>query len=138
MPKPSSKFCMRLGLLGVLLGALVLPLTTLALGSSVPLYVSEELDDKSALVPLSPQTKALFDYLEGALQFQFEIRRVPWKRAVESAQNGEGMIFGISKTQERLRQLASPYLSILSKPCSLLAVKAIFVLNPCMILREKL
>ncbi|MCX7217651.1 MAG: transporter substrate-binding domain-containing protein [Burkholderiales bacterium] len=106
MPKPSSQFCMRLGLLGVLLGALVLPLTTQALGPNVPLYVSEELDDKSAVVPLSPQTKALFDYLEDALQFQFEIRRVPWKRAVESAQNGDGMIFGISKTPERLRQLA--------------------------------
>ncbi|MFZ6751392.1 substrate-binding periplasmic protein [Undibacterium sp. Ren11W] len=102
MPKPSSRLLVRIHQ-GLLLGALSLPLTTVA--AVVPLFMSEELDEKSNLVPLSIQTNALLSYLEQALHFQFEIRRVPWKRALESAQNGEGLIFGISKTQERQRKL---------------------------------
>lgn len=102
MPKPRNRLLVRIRL-GLLLGVLSLPLATAA--TLVPLYMSEELDEKSNLVPLSIQTNALLSYLEQALHFQFEIRRVPWKRALENAQNGEGLIFGISKTEERLRKL---------------------------------
>jgi polar amino acid transport system substrate-binding protein len=105
MPEPRKKLRVRIRL-SLFLGALCLPLSAPAAGSGTPLYMSEELDEKSVVIPISAQTIALFTYLERALKFQFEIRRVPWKRALESAQSGEGLIFGISKTPERLRHLA--------------------------------
>lgn len=71
----------------------------------VPILLSEEVDEKNALIPLPKITSAVLQYLEAATDLQFEVRRYPWKRALENAKNGEGIIFGISKTQERLRKL---------------------------------
>ncbi|MBC3916614.1 transporter substrate-binding domain-containing protein [Undibacterium sp. CY18W] len=67
------------------------------------LLMSEELDDKGKVIPLSPEVTALLRYLEQHSGLTFDIRRYPWKRALENAEKGEGLIFGISKTRERLR-----------------------------------
>ncbi|MFZ6871667.1 substrate-binding periplasmic protein [Undibacterium sp. Di27W] len=67
------------------------------------LLMSEELDGKGAVIPLSNEVLELLRYLELHSKLRFEVRRYPWKRAVENAANGEGLIFGISKTRERLR-----------------------------------
>lgn len=67
------------------------------------LLMSEELDGKGAVIPLSNEVMDLLHYLEQHSKLTFEVRRYPWKRAVENAANGEGLIFGISKTRERQR-----------------------------------
>ena len=70
---------------------------------NVVLLMSEELDSKGAVIPLSGEVVELLRYLEQHTRLKFEVRRYPWKRAVENAAMGEGLIFGISKTRERLR-----------------------------------
>ena len=79
--------------------ALAMPITPI-----VPLLLSEEVDEKNALIPLPKETSAIIQYLEASIDLHFEVRRYPWKRALENAKNGEGLIFGISKTPERLRK----------------------------------
>ncbi|MDE2428293.1 MAG: transporter substrate-binding domain-containing protein [Burkholderiales bacterium] len=71
----------------------------------VPLLMSEELDEHGAVIPLAPEILRLLHYLEHATHLRFDIHRYPWKRALETSVNGEGVIFGISKTSERLREL---------------------------------
>lgn len=71
----------------------------------IPLLLSEEVDEKNALTPISKEAAAIIQYLEASTDLRFEIRRYPWKRAVENTKNGEGIIFGISKTPERLQKL---------------------------------
>ena len=71
--------------------------------NKVVLLMSEELDGKGNVIPLSPEVLELLRYLEQQSKLRFELRRYPWKRALENAANGEGLIFGISKTPERLR-----------------------------------
>lgn len=71
---------------------------------STVLLMSEELDGRGKVIPLSKEVVELLRYLEQHSKQTFEIRRYPWKRAVENAANGEGLIFGISKTRERQRQ----------------------------------
>jgi len=70
---------------------------------STVLLMSEELDGKGKVIPLSKEVMDLLRYLEQHSKLTFEVRRYPWKRAVENAANGEGLIFGISKTRERQR-----------------------------------
>ncbi|MES2047348.1 MAG: ABC transporter substrate-binding protein [Pseudomonadota bacterium] len=72
----------------------------------VPLLLSEEVDEKNGLIPLPKETTAIIQYLEATIDLHFELRRYPWKRALEQAKNGEGLIFGISKTTDRLRKYA--------------------------------
>ncbi|MFZ6654938.1 substrate-binding periplasmic protein [Undibacterium sp. TJN19] len=72
-------------------------------GGNVVLLMSEELDGKGAVLPIPTETQEFFHYLERHTRLKFEVRRYPWKRAVENAASGEGLIFGMSKTQERLR-----------------------------------
>ncbi len=71
--------------------------------SGVVLLMSEELDGKGNVIPLSAEVVELLRYLEQHTRLKFEVRRYPWKRAVENAAMGEGLIFGMSKTRERQR-----------------------------------
>lgn len=65
--------------------------------------MSEELDGKGAVIPIQNEVLEVLHVIEQHADIKFEIRRYPWKRALENAAQGEGMLFGISKTQERLR-----------------------------------
>ncbi|MFZ6757709.1 substrate-binding periplasmic protein [Undibacterium sp. Ji50W] len=67
------------------------------------LLMSEEQSDEGKVMPIPAAVKTLLRYLEQHSGITFDVRRYPWKRALENAENGEGLIFGISKTQERLR-----------------------------------
>ncbi|WP_394781936.1 substrate-binding periplasmic protein [Undibacterium sp.] len=71
---------------------------------TMPLLMSEELDDKNNMIPLAPEIVTMLHAVETAGQLQFDIRRYPWKRAMINTENGEGVIFGISKTPERLHR----------------------------------
>ena len=71
----------------------------------VPLLLSEEVDEKNVLTPIPKEAAAIIQYLEASIELRFEVRRYPWKRALENAKYGEAIIFGISKTPERLQKL---------------------------------
>lgn len=71
----------------------------------VPLMVSEEISDDLCPRPLPPETRGVLKFLESQLAIQFELKRQPWKRALDRAMAGEGLIFGVSKTEERLKVL---------------------------------
>ncbi|WMW81153.1 transporter substrate-binding domain-containing protein [Undibacterium cyanobacteriorum] len=71
----------------------------------IPLMVSEEIGDDLSPSPLPPETRAVLKFLESQLDIQFELRRQPWKRALDRAMVGEGLIFGVSKTKARLKVL---------------------------------
>lgn len=71
----------------------------------IPLMVSEEIADDLSLRPLPPETRGVLKFLESQLSIQFELKRQPWKRALDKAMAGEGLIFGVSKTKERLKVL---------------------------------
>lgn len=73
--------------------------------SIVPLMISEEVAGDLKLEPLPPETRAVINFLETQLPIKFDLQRQPWKRALDRAFAGQGMIFGISKTEERLKSL---------------------------------
>lgn len=68
---------------------------------TVVLFTIAEFDSRGNEVPLAKTNLQLLDYLEKQLNIKFDLRRVPWKRAIENALNGEGMLMGMSMTKER-------------------------------------
>ncbi len=70
----------------------------------VTILMSEELDEKNNMLPLAPEIIDRLHAVEAAAGLKFDIRRYPWKRALINVENGEGLVFGISKTPERLRR----------------------------------
>ena len=71
----------------------------------VTLIVGEALDESGKLKPLRAGQRKLFAYLEAELGVRFDIRMYPWTRAERNARNGAGLIFGLPKSPERLREL---------------------------------
>ncbi|MFZ6845348.1 substrate-binding periplasmic protein [Undibacterium sp. RuTC16W] len=87
---------------------LLLSLTLLASPSSaatLPLLVAETRDEYGEMAPIRPENQKLIDYFEKALELQFEIRRYPLPRLVESVKTGEGIAFGLSKNKDRLSSM---------------------------------
>ncbi|CAN7706156.1 transporter substrate-binding domain-containing protein [Pseudoduganella sp. LjRoot289] len=72
---------------------------------TVTLLLGDTLDAKGKQKPLPPWRRKLFDYLEQELNIRFEIKIYPWPRAERNALNGTGLIFGLPKTADRLREL---------------------------------
>lgn len=71
----------------------------------ITLLVGEALDDYGKPKPIAAWQRRLFDTIEQQLDIVFEIRMYPWPRAERNAANGEGLIFGLPKSAERLRAL---------------------------------
>lgn len=69
------------------------------------LIVGESLDESGKVKPLRPWQLKLFEYLEGELGVKFEIRMYPWTRAERNARSGAGLVFGLPKNPDRLREL---------------------------------
>jgi ABC-type amino acid transport substrate-binding protein len=70
----------------------------------VPLLVRELRSENGELLPLQPEMRNLLNYFEHELQIRFELRRYPWNRLLANGRAGEGLVFGLSKTRERLGQ----------------------------------
>ena len=91
------------------LGLLIAGLCTLrdcpAASREVTLLISEEVDLQGRPLPASPATSTLLQNLSEASQIRFRIRPYPWKRALEKAYEGEGLLFGASPTPERESRL---------------------------------
>jgi ABC-type amino acid transport substrate-binding protein len=83
--------------------AMLVLLLTRAQAGTLPLLMSEELDERNHMIPIKPEIVRFVQYIGKASGLELEVRRYPWKRAVSNAAEGEGLIFGISKTAERLR-----------------------------------
>lgn len=76
--------------------------TAPATAISVKLYVPENLDGDGKQIPSTRQITELFNYFEREAGLQFVIVALPWKRAQLEVKNGNGIIYGFSKTTERL------------------------------------
>jgi polar amino acid transport system substrate-binding protein len=69
--------------------------------NSIPVLVVEQTDERGQIIPLSPRTVELFNYLENAAKIKFNLLHYPWRRLLKNGENGEGLVFGIYKTPER-------------------------------------
>ena len=70
----------------------------------VKLQTIEEFDRNGQSVPLAKNTTALLNYLEKSLQLQFQIQRVPWKRAMANALKEDLILLGMSINKERSKK----------------------------------
>jgi polar amino acid transport system substrate-binding protein len=77
-------------------------LSSAATPLAVTLYMPDNLDAKGQKIPISLKDAALFRYFEQEAQLQFSIVTVPWKRAQLEVMRGNGIIYGFSKSKERL------------------------------------
>ena len=80
----------------------------------VKLYYPENLDSKGKQIPVTPEVLKVFKYFERAASLKFSIEILPWKRAQLEVTRGEGIIYGFSKSNERLEQFrfSLPVLSL--------------------------
>ncbi|MFZ6798569.1 substrate-binding periplasmic protein [Undibacterium sp. Di24W] len=69
---------------------------------NVNLYYPEIRDAKGNVVPLTPQVSKVFQYFEREAGLKFSVIYLPWKRAQLEVMKGNGIIYGFSKTSERL------------------------------------
>ena len=69
------------------------PQTTILIGGQIS-------QSNKTLAP-TQTTAALLDYLEKELNTKFTLKQYPWLRAMDAAERGEGMIYGIYKNKER-------------------------------------
>lgn len=70
----------------------------------VKLFQPENLDAKGQQIPSSPQTIKIFNYFEREGGLKFDLVVIPWKRAQLEAAHGNGILYGFSKSAERLEQ----------------------------------
>lgn len=70
----------------------------------VVLLIRELRTETGELQPLQAPIQHLIHFLELKAELKFEIHRYPWNRVLASARQGEGIVFGLSKTNERLRE----------------------------------
>ncbi|BBB67610.1 hypothetical protein UNDYM_3357 [Undibacterium sp. YM2] len=69
------------------------------------LLIAESNATNTPQVPYNPIFQQAVAYVEKELHLQFEYRRYPWKRLLQSLNEGEGLAFGLSKTRERAQTL---------------------------------
>lgn len=72
----------------------------------VHLQTIEEFDHQGKAVPLAKSVTDLLTYIEKTLNIRVEIRRVPWKRAMENALSRDVLLMGMSITTERAKKYA--------------------------------
>jgi polar amino acid transport system substrate-binding protein len=100
-----NPFPQRLLRIAPLLLASALCLPAKAEPQPVTLIVGESLDESGKIKPLRPWQLKLFEYLETELDVKFQVRMYPWARAERNARSGDGLVFGLPKNPDRLREL---------------------------------
>nr|WP_315486727.1 transporter substrate-binding domain-containing protein [uncultured Undibacterium sp.] len=86
----------------VMLGVLS-PLTCIASENSVRLFLQESLDSEGKQVALDPKLMEVLAYFERQTGLKFEPIILPWKRAQSETLEGKGVIYGFSRSSERLK-----------------------------------
>jgi hypothetical protein len=69
----------------------------------VKLYLPENFDAHGKQIPNTKKLDEVFAYFEREAELQFEMIVLPWKRAQLEAQRGNGLLYGYSKTSERVQ-----------------------------------
>ena len=72
----------------------------------VHLQTIEEFDKSGKAVPLPKANADLLSYIEKDLQIRFEVKQVPWKRAMDNALRDDIVLMGMSITSERAKKYA--------------------------------
>lgn len=70
--------------------------------SQITILLSEQLDESGKQLPTPPHLQRLFSYLENELNLRITTSQYPWPRVMQRGEQGIGLVFGISKTPERL------------------------------------
>lgn len=70
-------------------------------GKPINILMSSDAGGQTPAPTISKSAIELFRYLEEETHVQFRLRPLPWKRALVSARNGEGILYGASRTPER-------------------------------------
>ncbi|MFC0351604.1 substrate-binding periplasmic protein [Undibacterium danionis] len=71
--------------------------------TTIPILMAEQKGDRDQALPLTKNVLQLFNYIEQTGKLKLDVRRYPWRRVLHNATNGEGLVFGIYKTPERLQ-----------------------------------
>ena len=71
---------------------------------NVNLYWPQQLDKQGKQIPNTPEVTALFNYFERNAGVKFVLIVLPWKRAQLEVVQGKGILYGFSKSSERLTQ----------------------------------
>lgn len=66
----------------------------------VVILTPDPIDQRGQPFPLKLADK-LFEFIEREGNLQIQQQRSPWPRALQAAENGEGVLYGVSKTKER-------------------------------------
>jgi polar amino acid transport system substrate-binding protein len=70
---------------------------------SVRLFLQENLDVEGKQVPLDPKLLEILAYFERETGLKFEAIILPWKRAQFETLEGKGIIYGFSRSPERIK-----------------------------------
>jgi len=70
--------------------------------TSVPLFLLETKDSRGRQLPIEKKLDQLLAYFEHESGLRFERQQLPWLRAQKYAMDGKGIIWGFSKTPNRL------------------------------------
>jgi ABC-type amino acid transport substrate-binding protein len=71
---------------------------------NVNIYAPQLLDKQGIQVPVTPERAAMLNYFEQTANLKFSIITLPWKRAQLEVAQGKGIVYGFSKSTERLDQ----------------------------------
>lgn len=80
----------------------------------VKLFYPENIDTKGKQIPLTPEQVKVFQYFEREAGLKFSIVILPWKRAQLEVARGNGIIYGFSKSIDRLSKyrFSQPFLNL--------------------------
>lgn len=70
----------------------------------VRLFLQENLDAEGKQIPLDPKLHEILAYFERETRLKFEPIILPWKRAQFETLDGKGIIYGFSRSPERIKQ----------------------------------
>ena len=85
------------------ISALCFPFACNAAESPVRLFLQESLDSEGKQIALNPKLMEILAYFERQTGFKFEPIILPWKRAQSETLEGKGIIYGFSRSSERLK-----------------------------------
>lgn len=69
---------------------------------TVPLFLQETLDKNGQQLPVEKNLQRLLMYFERESGLRFERHLLPWNRAQKMTKEGEGIIYGFSRSPQRL------------------------------------
>lgn len=69
---------------------------------TILIFLGEVIDSKGQQKPVAADVQKIVRYVETETGLKFQIKLLPWRRAQLLAKNGEGIIYGLSKSPDRV------------------------------------